>query len=117
MMAFDGRRRHRAQYLTAQKRTMLSRSIRASKQMKLRSRLRRKRRQTSPASEHKVEDDAAVFARTAAHDAPWLTRSRSIVERGRQPIAIGHRVDEPGPGANSPIVGMRKLEALLGFAD
>ena len=59
-----------------------------------------------------VEDDAEV-----SRGRPWLTRSGSIVERGRQPIAIGHRADESGPGANSPVVGMRKPEALLGFAD
>ena len=59
-----------------------------------------------------VEDDAEVW-----RGRPWLTRSRSIIERDWQPIAIGHRVDESGPGANSPVVRMRKPEALLGFAD
>ena len=44
-------------------------------------------------------------------------RIRSIVEMGRQSTTIGHRDDESGPGANSPVIGMRKPETLLGFAD
>jgi hypothetical protein len=45
----------------------------------------------------------------ACHD---LTQSTSIVDKGRQPIAIDHRVDESGAFANPPIVRMRKLKAL-----
>jgi hypothetical protein len=128
MIAGDGRRQHRAPYVTAQKRSMavetayptrsLSRyglDIRcASKQMNLCRRLRSKKRQASPARENKSRTTPRFRVDGRARR-PWLTRS--IVESGRQPIAIGHRVDEPGPGANSPVVGMRKLEALLGFAD
>ena len=62
-----------------------------------------------------AEEDAEVFARTAANNAV-ARATRSIVERGWQPIAIGHRVDESRPGANSPVARMRKPEALLGFA-
>src|SRR5438128_11796150 len=46
-----------------------------------------------------------------------LTPSTSIVGKGWQPIATDHRVDEPGAFANPPIVWMRKLKALPGFAD
>jgi hypothetical protein len=59
-----------------------------------------------------VEDDAEI-----SRGRPWLTLSGSIVEKGRQLIAIVHRADESGPGANSPVIGMRKPETLLGFAD
>jgi hypothetical protein len=45
------------------------------------------------------------------------TQSTSIVGKDRQPIAIDHRVDESGAFANPPIVRMRKLKALPGFAD
>jgi hypothetical protein len=39
----------------------------------------------------------------------------SIVGKSRQPMAMG--VDESGALADPPIVRMRKLEALPGFAD
>src|SRR6267142_588375 len=94
--------------------------MRASKQIKkqinLCSRLRSKKPQASLAKENKSRTTPTSRADGRARR-PLPTRSRSIVERGWQPIAIGHRVDEPGPGANSPVVGMRKLEAWLGFAD
>jgi hypothetical protein len=36
----------------------------------------------------------------------------SIVDKGRQPIAIDHRVDESGAVTNPPIIRMRKLKTL-----
>src|SRR6185436_10493638 len=57
--------------------------------------------------------------RASTHSNVWHspTQSTSIVDKGRQPVAIDHRVDEFGVLANPPIVRMRKFKALPGFAD
>jgi hypothetical protein len=81
------------------------------------------RRRQTPASRAIPDSAKANDAVEIANPARSLLRCgldmrsvhrRSIIERGWQPIAIGHRADESGAGANSPVVGMRKIEALLG---
>jgi hypothetical protein len=59
---------------------------------------------------NQVEGDAEI-----SRGRPWFTRSGSIVEKGRQPI--GHRADESGPGANSPVIGMRKQDSSRAVRD
>ena len=93
MMARDGSGKHRAQKMSTQKRTMGAAG-------------NRNEWTTTP----KV---LRGWSRTTA----VAQRSRSVVERCWLPISIGHCAYKSRSGANSSVVRMRKLEALLGFAD